>query len=146
MEKITVMISEEEVNKRIREIGWKWSNIFPDVLKLSHVSTFEPEKSKETLWKLYHESDSMSYRAVLLDRLLLLRLKHFEAEIAKSEEYPHEIDWDSFGTEMFDLLAMCEDTLGTLITESGIMAEFLKPDHIEELEKLKKYKEKLKNG
>lgn len=121
----------------------RWINIFPKLLKVAHVSQFrdEQEKSKATLYKLYENSDSISYRAVILSRLLLLRLKYFESEIAKSEQYPHEVEWEEFGSEMFDLLCMSTDLITTLITNSEVMEEFLKPDHVRELRKLRELKE-----
>lgn len=122
---------------------WKWGNIFPKILKVAHVSHREQEKSKEELYKLYGETDSISYRAVLLSRLLILRLKYFESKIAESEQYPHEIDWDDFGDEMFELLCMSEDMITTLITKSEVMEEFLSPDYNKELRKLRELKEKL---
>lgn len=123
---------------------WKWGNIFPKILKVAHVSRYEPEKSKEELYRLYEKSDSISYRAVLLSRLLILRLKYFESEIAKSEQYPHEVDWDEFAPEMFDLLCMSEEMITTLITKSEVMEEFLSPDHLDELKNLRKLKEQMK--
>jgi len=127
---------------------WKWHNLFTRILKVAHISCYErcyeQEKSKDELWKLYHETDSISYRAVILSRLLILRLKYFESKIAESENYPHEVDWDDFGDEMFELLAMSEDLITTLITQSEVMGEFLKPDHIKELRKLEEIKKQLK--
>ena len=124
---------------------WKWGNIFPKILKVAHVNCTEPqEKSAKKLYKLYEESDSISYRAVILSRLLLLRLKYFESEIAKSEQYPHEVEWEEFGGEMFDLLCMSEDLITTLITKSEVMEEFLSPEYNSELRKLKKLKEEMK--
>jgi hypothetical protein len=75
---------------------------------------------------------------------LILRLKYFESKIAESENYPHEVDWDDFGDEMFELLAMSEDLISTLICKSEVMEEFLKPDHIKELKKLEELKRQLK--
>ena len=124
---------------------WKWGNIFPKILKVAHVNRTEPqEKSAKKLYRLYEESDSISYRAVILSRLLLLRLKHFESEIAKSEQYPHEVEWEEFGSEMFDLLCMSENLISTLITNSEVMEEFLTPEHNSELRKLQKLKEEMK--
>ena len=123
---------------------WKWGNIFPKILKVAHVSRYESEKSKEELYRLYEKSDSISYRAVLLSRLLILRLKYFESEIAKSEQYPHEVDWDEFAPEMFDLLCMSEEMITTLITKSEVMEGFLSPDHLDELKNLRKLKEQMK--
>ena len=111
---------------------------------MAHVSRYEQEKSKDELWKLYNETDSISYRAVILSRLLILRLKYFESKIAESENYPHEVDWDDFGDEMFELLAMSEDLISTLICKSEVMEEFLKPDNIKELKKLEELKIELK--
>ena len=123
---------------------WKWGKIFPKILKVAHVSRYEQEKSKDELWKLYHETDSISYRAVILSRLLILRLKYFESKIAESENYPHEVDWDDFGDEMFELLAMSEDLITTIITKSEVMEEFLGPEHAKELRKLEELKRQLK--
>ena len=124
---------------------WKWGNIFPKILKVAHINCTEPqEKSARQLYQLYKHSDSISCRAVILSRLLLLRLKHFESEIAKSEQYPHEVDWEDFGGEMFDLLCMSEDLITTLITKSKVMEEFLSPDCASELRKLQKLKEEMK--
>ena len=124
---------------------WKWGNIFPKILKVAHVNRTEPQdKSKEELYQLYSKSDSISYRAVILSRLLILRLKHFEREIAKSEQYPHEVDWDEFAPEMFDLLCMSEDLITTLITMSEVMEEFLSPDYTDELKALRKLKDEMK--
>lgn len=123
---------------------WKWSNILPKILKVAHVNRYDQGKSKDTLYKLYRETDSISYRAVILSRLLILRLKYFESKIAESENYPHEVDWDDFGDEMFELLAMSEDLLSTIITKSAVMEEFLGPEHKKELRKLEELKEELK--
>lgn len=123
---------------------WKWGKLFPRILKVAHVSQYEQEKSKDELWKLYNETDSISYRAVILSRLLILRLKYFESKIAESENYPHEVDWDDFGDEMFELLAMSEDLISTLICKSEVMEEFLKPDHIKELKRLEELKRQFK--
>jgi hypothetical protein len=123
---------------------WKWGKLFPRILIVALVSRYEQEKSKDELWKLYNETDSISYRAVILSRLLILRLKYFESKIAESENYPHEVVWDDFGDEMFELLAMSEDLISTLICKSEVMEEFLKPDHIKELKKLEEIKRQLK--
>lgn len=127
-------------------MGWfRWGSIFPKIAKVAHVNRTEPqEKSKEELLQLYSKTDSISYRAVILSRLLILRLKHFETEIAKSEQYPHEVDWDEFAPEMFDLLCMSEDLITTLVTKSEVMEEFLSPDHSEELKSLRKLKREMK--
>ena len=122
---------------------WKWGKLFPKVLDLAHVSRYDPD-SKDVLYKLYRESDSIAYRTVILSRLLNLRLKYFESKIAESENYPHEVDWEDFGDEMFELLAMSEDMLSTLITESKTMEEFLSPEHNKELRELKELKRQLK--
>lgn len=101
----------------------KWHSLFPKVLKLARVR--REEKSKEVLWKLYEESNSIAYKTVILSRLLLLRVPYFEAEIAKSEQYPHEVNWEDFGEEMFELLAACTRQLSHIITTSEVMGEFL---------------------
>ena len=122
-----------------------WSKLFPRILKVAHVTKWSPrqEEEKDILWKLYDKSDSISYRTVILDRLLLLRLRYFESEIAKSEQYPHEVNWGDFGDEMFELLAICERQLNHIITTSKVMEEFLKPDHVKELRELEKYRKQL---
>lgn len=44
----------------------------------------------------------------------------------------------------FELLAMSEDMISTLICDSEVMEEFLKPDYIKELRKLEELKRQLK--
>ena len=122
-----------------------WHHLFPKILNVAHISRYNPD-SKEVLYRLYRETDSIAYRAVILSRLLILRLRYFESEIAKSENYPHEVDWDAFGDEMFNLLAMSEDMITTLITRSEAMQEFLKPNHLQELRRLQELKAELKKN
>lgn len=73
--------------------------------------------SEEDLYREWREEDSISRRAVILWKLLKKRLPHFESEIGKSQYYPHEVDWDEFGDEMFELLAMCEEQLSHMVTK-----------------------------
>jgi len=122
-----------------------WHHLFPKILKVAHISRYNPD-SKEVLYRLYRETDSIAYRAVILSRLLILRLRYFESEIAKSENYPHEVDWDAIGDEMFNLLTMSEDMITTLITRSEAMQEFLKPNHLQELRRLQELKVELKEN
>lgn len=122
-----------------------WHHLFPKILNVAHISRYNPD-SKEVLYRLYRETDSIAYRAVILSHLLILRLRYFESEIAKSENYPHEVDWDAIGDEMFNLLAMSEDMITTLITRSEAMQEFLKPNHLQELRRLQELKAELKEN
>ena len=120
-----------------------WYRIFQKALKMARVRRDAPKRdeSKEVLWKLYEETDSIAYATLILSRLLLLRLPYFEEEIAKSEQYPHEVAWEDFGDEMFELLAMCSKQLSHIITQSEVMGEFLGSDHQKELRRLQAIKD-----
>lgn len=73
---------------------------------------------------------------MILNKLLARRLPLFESEIAKSEEYPHEVDWDSFVSEMFDLLCLCRKQLDDLSVCSDIMEENTVSDYKLDLNKI----------
>lgn len=133
------------MKERSRRSKWylfhcRWHFLFPKVLKFAHVR--RDTDSKDVLWKLYEDSGSIAYKTVILSRLLLLRMPYFEAEIAKSEQYPHEVAWEDFGSEMFDLLAACTRMLSHIITTSEVMGEFLgEEDYKKELRRLQELKE-----
>lgn len=108
-----------------------WATLFPKTMKICR------EKTEKELYECYYNTDSISYGAVILYKLITRRLPHFEEEIAKSENYPHEVDWDVIGSEMFDLLSMCKKTLSNIVTSSEIMEEYLDDNYKEELRTLR---------
>ena len=113
--------------------GW-WSRLFPRILKVCK------NKSYEDLYKAYNESDSISFKTVVLSRLLNRRMKVFEDKLAQSANYPHEVDWDAIGEEMFTLLEMCKPQLGIIITKSKVMEEMLNSNPYKDLRLLKSIK------
>ena len=114
--------------------GW-WSRLFPRILKVCR------SKSYQDLYKAYNESDSISFKTVVLSRLLNRRMKVFEEKLAQSENYPHEVDWDAIGEEMFTLLEMCKSQLGIIITKSKVMEEMLSSNPYKDLRFLKSIEE-----
>lgn len=114
--------------------GW-WDSLFPRVLKVCR------KKSYKDLYKAYNESDSISFKTVVLSRLLNRRMKVFEEKLAQSANYPHEVDWDAIGEEMFTLLEMCKSQLGIIITKSEVMEEMLNSNPYKDLRLLKSIKE-----
>lgn len=107
-----------------------WAKLFP---KIQHAVR---KISDRELYDAYHATDSISLKAVILYKLLVRRNKVFEEEIAKSVNYPHEVDWDCIGSEMFDLLAMSQKTLSDIVTTSKVMEEFIGEKYKEELKQL----------
>lgn len=114
--------------------GW-WSRLFPRILNVCR------NKSYQDLYEAYNESDSISFKTVVLSRLLNRRMKVFEDELAQSENYPHEVDWDAIGEEMFTLLEMCKTQLGIIVTKSKVMEEMLSSNPYKDLRLLKSIKE-----
>lgn len=114
--------------------GW-WTRLFPRILKACR------SKSYEDLYKAYNENDSISFKTVVLSRLLNRRMKVFEDKLAQSANYPHEVDWDAIGEEMFTLLEMCKSQLGIIVTKSKVMEEMLNSNPYKDLRLLKSIKE-----
>lgn len=114
--------------------GW-WSMLLPRALKVCR------NKSYKDLYKAYNESDSISFKTVVLSRLLNRRMKVFEDTLAQSVTYPHEVDWDAIVEEMFTLLEMCKSQLGIIITKSKVMEEMLNSNPYSDLRLLKSIKE-----
>lgn len=108
-----------------------WATLFPKTMKVCR------EKTEKELYECYYNTDSMSYGAVILYKLLARKIPFFEDEIAKSVNYPHEVDWDLIGMEMFDLLSMCKKTLENIVTSSEVMEEYLDDRYKDELKALK---------
>lgn len=114
--------------------GW-WSRLFPRILNVCRSKTYED------LYKAYNESDSISFKTVVLSRLLNRRMKVFEEKLAQSANYPHEVDWDAIGEEMFTLLEMCKSQLGIIVTKSKVMEEILSSNLYKDLRFLKSIEE-----
>ena len=115
-----------------------WNTLLSKVFKATRTSIFREEDGKNMLYKQYEETDEIPLKALVLDKLLIHRIKHFEAEIAKSEQYPHEVDWDEIGDEMFNLLITAEDMLSTIVCRSSYMQDFLSRKYRKELDTLQR--------
>ncbi len=109
-----------------------WHNIHSKLLRLFR------RKTDEDLYKAFHDTDSISFKAAILLRLLHQRNKKFEEKIAQSEIYPHEVEWEEIGDEMFTLLQMSEKVLFDVATQSHFMEQFIGKDYVKELKKLEK--------
>lgn len=109
-----------------------WSNIYSKLLRIFR------SKTDEDLYTDYYATDSISFKSAILLRLLSRRNKVFEKKIAQSVSYPHEIDWEEIGDEMFTLLQMSQKVLFDVVTQSHFMQEFIPVDYLNGLRKLAK--------
>lgn len=109
-----------------------WHNIYSKLLRIFR------SKSEEDLYKAFHNTDSISFKAAILLKLLHQRNKKFEEKIAQSESYPHEVEWEEIGDEMFTLLQMSEKVLFDVATQSHFMEQFIGKNYVKELKKLER--------